>query len=149
MDESSAELIGAVIGGLIGLLAGIVIEVFFILTLRKALLRCSIENRSMSPNLVWLLLVPIFHFIWNFFVVINLANSLHSEFRKRGISTEPFPGKSIGLAYSILSTMQIIPLIGLFIAIPALICFIVYWIKISEYSNKLSIEQTALPAGSH
>ncbi len=35
--------------------------IFYLLTLSKALNRCSPANRSMSPGQVWLLLIPLFN----------------------------------------------------------------------------------------
>lgn len=151
--ESSAGSMGGIASGesvvtsFIFLLIGVLIisiiiaRIFYILTLRKALLQCSIENRAMSPGLVWLLLIPIFNFIWNFIVVINIANSLHAEFKKRGITTDPYPGKNIGLAYSIMEALAIIPVLGLITEIPGIICWIVYWVTISNYSNRLLNKQ--------
>ena len=78
-------------------------EVFFILTLQKALQRCSPENRVMSPGSTWLLLIPVFNLIWMFIIVTQMAESLEREFRKRDIPVEPSPGKSIGLAWCILT----------------------------------------------
>jgi hypothetical protein len=103
--------------------------IFYMLTLQKALQRCSPECRAMSPGLVWLLLIPFFHIVWNFVVVINVAKSLGCEFRKRGIAEEPAPGQTMGII----------------MAVTALICgpvwlvfWILYWVKISGYSERLA-----------
>ena len=125
------------LGALIVLAIMIIPAIFYLLTLQKALNRCSVENRTMTPGTVWLLLIPLFNIVWQFIVVIKISESLHNEFVKRNIQAEPQPGKSLGLAFCILGVCSIIPLIGFVASLAALICWIMYWVKISGYSNKL------------
>jgi hypothetical protein len=124
--------------------------IFFLLTLQKALNRCSIESRTMTPGSVWLLLIPVFNLIWQYIVVARISRSLHNEFTKRNISENPKPGKSLGIAYCTLGLFSILLLFGvgegklfasalfalLFIA--ASVCWISYWVLISGYSSKLA-----------
>ena len=71
--------------------------IFYLRTLQKALNRCSVEARTLSPGLVWLMFIPLFNLIWHFMVVTNLSKSLGNEFRQRGISAEGNPGQGLGL----------------------------------------------------
>ena len=138
---------------IIGLLVGIFVvfaillipTIFYLLTLQKALNRCSPENRAMQPGMVWLMLIPLFNLIWHFLVVINLAKSLGAELQKRGIAEEPEPGKTIGLAMCILGACGLIPLLGGLCSLGSLVCWIVYWVKIAGFSNKLALP-AATPA---
>lgn len=109
----------------------------YVLTLQKALNRCSPENRAMEPGLIWLLLIPCVNLIWHFFVVLNMAKSLGAEFQKRGIAEEPEPGKMLGLVMCILACCGVIPIIGGLFGLAYLICWIIYWVKIAGYSKKL------------
>ena len=59
----------------------ILVYVLFYLTQRKALRRCSVPNRTMSPGLVWLQWIPFFNLAWQFFVVKAVSQSLENEFR--------------------------------------------------------------------
>jgi hypothetical protein len=103
--------------------------IFYLLTLQKALNRCSPENRAMQPGMVWLMLIPLFNVVWQFFVVLNLAKSLAAEFQKRGIAEDPNPGQTLGLVMCI----------GNLICGPVgLICWIIYWVKIAGYSAKIA-----------
>lgn len=114
--------------------------IFYILTLSKALKRCAPENQAMPPDNVWLLLIPLFSIVWQFIVVTNIAKSLAAEFRARDIHTDEVePGKSIGLAYCILNCCAIIPLLGILAGIAGLICWILYWVKIDNYSSQISM----------
>jgi hypothetical protein len=139
----------AIVVGLIGLVITLVVTIFFILTLQKALNRCSPENRAMPAGQMWLLLIPIFNLVWNFFVVLNMAKSLGAEFTKRGIAAEPEPGKTLGLAYAIVAAASIviswIPCVGSLAGIAIIVLWIMYWVKIHGYSNQLAAPATAVP----
>lgn len=130
---SMALLVGALIAFAILLMPG----VFYILTLQKALNRCAPESRAMEPAMVWLLLVPCFNVIWDFFVVINMSKSLAAEFQRRGMSEDPEPGKKLGLIMCILACCLPIPFLGFACFLGCLVCWIMYWIKIAGYSKKL------------
>ncbi len=92
----------------------------------------------MSPGMVWLQLVPCVGIVWEFFVVIHVADSLEKEFTMRGLPIEPKPGRGVGLAMCILNVVGVIPYLGLLAAIPALICWILYWVKIAGYSKQIA-----------
>ena len=111
--------------------------IFFILTQQRALSKCSPANQTMSPGLTWLQIIPLFGFIWQFFVVSALANSLGNEFRTRGIQEEDRPGYGVGLAMCITRVCVIIPILGFFSLIASLVLWIVYWVKIAGFSREL------------
>ncbi len=127
-----------IFGALIGCVILFIPAIFYNLTLQKALNRCAPENRAMAPGLVWLLFIPLFNLVWHFFVVINMAKSLAAEFQKRGIAEEPQPGKTLGLVMCILACCGIIPFLGILCSLAALVCWIIYWIKIAGYSGKIA-----------
>ena len=138
-DHANAAVAGlVVVMVVVGIILSLAITIFFILTLQKALNRCSPENRAMQPGMTWLLLIPLFNIVWIFFVVINMAKSLGAEFQKRGIAAEPEPGKTLGLAYAILAICSAIPFVGFLAGIGCVVCFIMYWVKINGYANQLA-----------
>lgn len=112
--------------------------ILYLITLQRALSRCALESRTMSPGLVWLSIIPLFSLIWNFFVVNALSGSLHREFTRRGIPEEPQPGRSLGLAFSILCALSLIPFINLLTVVGAIVCWILYWIRIAGYSARIA-----------
>jgi hypothetical protein len=122
--------------------------IFYILTLQKALEQCTPVSRTMEPALVWLLLVPFVHLVFSFFVVLALSRSLANEFANRRVTIpDPAPGQAVGLAMSICGCCCVIPLLG-FVAIWAfLVLWIIYWVKIADYSRRLSMFPGAMPAG--
>lgn len=130
-----------------GFVIALLPTIFYLLTLQKALNRCAVQNRTISPGQVWLLLIPLFNFIWNFIVVSRVSSSLANEFRMRKLTVEQDPGKTLGLAYSILLLCSIIPLLGFLSALGALVCWIIYWIKIADYSGRIAMPAAAGTAG--
>ena len=131
IDAGGVVLILIVIGIML------VPAIFYLLTLQKALERCSIESRTTSPGSVWLLLIPLFNLVWLFIIVTKISESLHNEFTKRNIPEDPQPGKSLGITYAVLVVCSIIPLLGILASLAALVCWILYWVKIAGYSKKL------------
>jgi len=122
--------------------------IFYILTLRDAVNKCAPASRTIDPGLIWLLLVPLVNVVFHFFVVLGLAQTLRNEFNRRGIRVaEPAPGQSIGLAMCICACCGIIPLLGMLAVLAQLILWIIYWVKIAEYSRKLDGELLATPSG--
>ena len=111
---------------------------FFLLTLQKALKRCDKESRTASPGSVWLMFVPLFGLVWQFIIVLRISESLHNEFTKRKINEDPEPGKLVGWVMCILNVISVIPVIGVLGGVGSLVCWINYWIHISQYSNKLA-----------
>ena len=127
-------ILGLVVAA-IGRLAAVI---FYLLTLQRAISRCSPECRAMPPGLVWLYLIPCAGIIWNFFLVINVARSLGKEFRKRGIAVNGNPTFGIGLTMAILLAVSIIPYVNC-LTLPAWFVFlIIYWVKVAGCSKQLA-----------
>lgn len=125
------------------LCVGIAIAIFYILTLSRALEKCAPQSRTMQPGMVWLLLVPLFNLVWQFFVVMAMSNSLGNEFRARGVvNAPPEPGKQLGLGMSVCAVCAIIPFVGVLAGLANLVLWIMYWVKMAEFSRMLD-----LPAG--
>ena len=140
MDSNHSDTLvsmGIIIGALIVFAIFLIPTIFYILTLQKALNRCAPESRAMEPAMVWLLLVPCFNVIWQFFVVINMSKSLAAEFQRRGITEEAEPGKKLGLIMCILLCCSVIPFLGIACDVGYIVCWIMYWIKIAGFSKKI------------
>ena len=127
MDQSQSQELVAGLGMLTVALVVIAImlvpAIFYLLTLQKTLNRCSPECRAMNPGMVWLMLIPLFNVVWQFFVVIKIAKSLGAEFQKRGLAKDPNPGQTLGL-----------------------VCWILYWVKIAGYSGRIAAPPAAVAA---
>ena len=116
--------------------------IFFILTLRKAVLRCEVESREISPGSIWLLLLPLFNLIWQFYVVTKLSMTLGKELNRKGIESPANPAQSIGIAMCIFQVLTLIPIVGAISGIVGFVLWIVYWVKIANFSSQLVVIKT-------
>jgi hypothetical protein len=131
----------------------LVLYIFYLLTLQRALSRVSPRNRLMEPGHVWLMFVPCLNIVWMFLIAIRVPDSLKNEFQSRGQDDGGDYGKSIGLTYCILSligsavgqvlnvveeTRPIATFASLGISCLNFICLIVFWVKIANYSKRLA-----------
>lgn len=121
--------------------------VLFLITLQEAFKKCSPASRTMQPGKVWLWLIPLFGLVWQFIVVLNLAESLANEFARIGISIpKPAPGRSIGVAFCICNCFLLVPRLGGVAGLVGLVLWIVYWVRIASYSRQLDSHRVASPA---
>jgi hypothetical protein len=117
--------------------------VLYLYSLEKALARCDEHSLTTSPESVWLMLIPVFNLVYQFFLVGHVATSLGNEFVRRGISSDDRDhGKALGVAMCVLNVVTFACSRSesgappLFLA--ALVCWIVYWRKIARYSAMLA-----------
>jgi hypothetical protein len=149
-SADAGDLLGAgvvLVFALVMLAGGLLLDIFYLLSMSKALNRCSPENRKMSPGMVWLMLVPLLGIVWQYMVVDAVSTSLGLEFRKRGmVLASEKPHFGIGLTSCIANTIYLmtfwIPFVGSCIGLPTsitgLVCLIIFWVKISGMSNELA-----------
>jgi hypothetical protein len=120
------------------LLVFLIPVIFFLITLQNTLRIISPENRKMPPGNVWLVLIPVFGFIWQFIIVSRLSDSIHDECVRLNVDpNEERPTYSIGLVYCISSAASLIPIIKMIGALVALVSWIMYWIKVNQYRKLL------------
>jgi hypothetical protein len=128
----------------IGFLCFLLPGIFYILTLQKALRKCAPSSVTLEPGLIWLYLVPFVNIIFHFFIVLGMAKSLGNEFRRRGVVAEPEPGKALGLTMCICACGFMIPILGQLALLGHLVLWIVYWVKIADYSRMLDVMPVAV-----
>ena len=150
-DTMMAFLAGMCLFILLFAAAAIVIMIFFLLSLQRCFESISPKNRAMSPGMVWLVLIPLFGIVWNFFVVTRLANSAKKEAAEYGISDIGDGGYGIGLTFCILNVANIvisfIPFVGALSGLAIFVLFIIYWVKVSGMTKIFQTAQreTAAP----
>ncbi|HLZ86161.1 MAG TPA: hypothetical protein VKQ52_02925 [Puia sp.] len=143
------------------LLCFLIPAIFFLLTEQNTLRRIKRENRLMHPGLVWLQIIPLFGQVWQFIVVSRIAGSIRNEMASwhnesifgadealvEGGYGRPTLG--IGIAYCTINVLLIIfnlsnrahyvaldTLVGS-LALAQIICWIIYWVQLARYKNKL------------
>jgi hypothetical protein len=121
------------------------IQIFFCLSMSKALNQCAESNREMSPGLVWLFLIPCFNMIWLIFITLWVPASLKKEFESRGIEDGGDYGKTMGLIGSIcllanlvLSCIPFINYCSWIVGLVGFVLWIVFWVQVVGYSGKLA-----------
>lgn len=120
----------------------IVVGILFLLTLSKALGKCSPRNRAMEPGLVFLNLIPLFNLFWMFITVLRVAESLDNEYRDRRMSGGGDFGKNLGLATCIIYIVYAVAIntqatVGFILGIGWLVVWIMYWVRIATLSGDL------------
>jgi protein-S-isoprenylcysteine O-methyltransferase Ste14 len=137
--RDASFLVVLVLGMLFILAIGIAIAIFFYLTLSKCLSRIRPENRDMEPAMVWLNLIPCFHLVWIFITINRIGSSLQREFRYRRWRTESENfGVGVGTAYAVLLAVSSIPYLNTLSFVPLIVCWIIYWVQIANYSSRLA-----------
>ncbi len=144
---------------LIILLAFLIPAIFFLLTQQKTLQAVDIYNRSMGPGRVWLQLIPFFGLLWQFLVVIRIAESIGKEMTAwnndsiLGFSDAADvenagkkPTLFIGITYCLLivigysgSIFYKGPKAYIFglVTIAGMICWAIYWVQLIVHTRKL------------
>ena len=117
------------------LVLGLIIPwIYYLKTLKKSLVLTQ-KHHGISPNLVLLLLIPIFSLGWQFYILTNITKGIKGKCKE--IEKDCGDGGwSIGLAYSILACCGVIPYLGVIAGLGAFITWIIYWSKIANF-NKL------------
>ena len=131
---------------LIAILIGLAVSIVICLIITKCFQRIPREHRQMEPGMVWLLLIPCFNLVWNFFVWIRLANSYKSYFSAAGVTDVGDCGYTINLAYCIATVCCLVPCLNYLAAIVSLILLILRLIKANELKNRIpEAEQMPTP----
>jgi hypothetical protein len=120
------------------LVCGIPIMIVWMVVMNKALDQVSHDLRRMEPNAVWLCLIPLFGFVWQFLVAGAVAEGIAKELLARNMyPKEDKPGYGYALSGCILVCCCIIPFVGVCVAVIGLILLVVHMIKIAEYNSIL------------
>ena len=102
ISQQDQDIIEIILLILLGIIILNIPLFFYLFSLRNTINKISIENRKIQSGQVWLMLIPLFGFVWQFFIVNRMAASLKAEFTKRNIQIEDKPGFTIGIVYCIL-----------------------------------------------
>jgi hypothetical protein len=112
----------------------IVPVIFFLITLQNTLKIIEPQNRRMQPGNVWLLLIPLFGFVWSFIMVTAIADSCKTQLEQYGIFYEQRPTYNVGIGWAVCLALSIV--VGLF-SIISLVMLITYWVKVNDVRKQL------------
>lgn len=113
-----------------------------------ALLPAFLDEKKVAPYTVFFTAIQyigmVFVFMWAFYLVNKISESLEAEFLKRNISESSKPTWNIGIIMCIANTITIVggveylaTVAGL-ASLVSLVAWIVYWGKTREYRIKLN-----------
>jgi hypothetical protein len=120
------------------MLIGIAINVFIcylVFTLYKAV---PAQFRQMDPGLVWLMLIPLFNLVWNFFVFPKLSESYERALQAQGNSSAGNCNAGLALALPITWACVLVPCIGMVAGLAALVILIIYLVKMFDLKTRLA-----------
>lgn len=143
MSDSQSSALAAMLGGgclifvLLGLVIGITIAVFYILTMQKALNLAGERHQKMQPGMVWLMLIPLFNLVWHFFVVKNVSESIKSWAAESGAKVDD-AGYTVGLIACIAQCCGIVPVVNILAGPVGLVCVIIWWVKVAGFNKLMS-----------
>jgi hypothetical protein len=126
----------------------VAVAILFLLTQYNTLKAIQPQNRTIAPGQVWLQLIPLFNLVWQFIVVHRISESIDRERSSNNFSFEEShpiqwhpqgnrPTYQIGMAMCILNVLGWAPLLGTLARIAGLICWIVYWVQLSNNKNQI------------
>ena len=137
MDQMTMfHLISGVVGISL-LLVLIVVHIIIIIFVYNDYQSVPPSFRKLEPGLVWLLLIPCFPVVWNFWVFPRLAESYKAYFDSVGDQSVGNCGGDLALAYCICSAVSIIPYLGCLTGIGALVLLIMFLVKAQELKNRI------------
>jgi hypothetical protein len=129
----------------IALIIGFGIAIVICFLLSDALKRLPKEFRKMEPGMVWLLLIPCFNMVWNFFVFPKISESYSAYFAVQGRNDVGDAGGRLGLAYAICVPCGLIPCVGYVASLAALVLLIIYLVKITKLKNQIAGQPPMAP----
>lgn len=138
-DAGAAAALATMLIPILVILAIVIgIQIFFCLTLSKALKQVRPDLRELEPGMVWLYLIPLFNLYWVFVITSKVPASLKAEFYERGMGKRGDDyGANTGKWFAICTIASIVPFIGGCFGLVGLVMWIMFWVKIAGYSKEL------------
>ena len=117
---------------LVAVVIGLAIAIWVCYFLYTCYDRIPPPHRKLEPWHVWLMLIPCFGIIWQFFVYPRLGQSYRSYFNEQGRTDVGDCGEQLGLWVAICGAAGCIPYIGGCFSIIALVLLIIFLVKASN-----------------
>lgn len=118
------------VAALIGLAIGLAIAAVICWLISGCLKLLPQECREMEPGMVWLLMIPLFNLVWNFFVFPKTSRSFQRYFAAKGRTEFGDCGEKIGLWCAICYVLCVVPCVNYVAGPAALVLLIIYLVKV-------------------
>ena len=140
--DEAAAIAGLIMAGLVTLAITLAISLAILIVicalLHSALARVPPEHRTMSPGLVWLLLIPLFGIVWNFFVFLRIPESYKSYFTAQGRTDVGDCARGVGMWYAICGALSFVPCLSYLAGPAALVLLIIFLVKVLGLKGQIS-----------
>jgi hypothetical protein len=113
---------------------------FYCLTLQRCMTLIKPENRKTKPTSVWYMFAIPFNFVEDFFIVINIANSLEAEKKSNDkLKNISDFGMISGIGWSIAQILSFIPnYVGQIAGLLGMILVIYHWLQIANINKTIA-----------
>lgn len=115
----------------------VLIHVFYNKTMIDVMSYVRPSNRQTSASNILLNYIPLFGIVYSFIVYPKICDSIKKEHEDLGISDRSDYGKGLALALCILIVAMVIPFLNFLAFLPAIIVWILFWVKMDGYKNEL------------
>ncbi|HEV7280127.1 MAG TPA: hypothetical protein VGN57_07945 [Pirellulaceae bacterium] len=128
-DPDTVELIIvlAVFGGV--MLFGLCIQAFVCWITAKTAAAIPQQFREVEPGLVWLLLIPCFPLVWNFFVFPKIASGYQRYFHAMGQYQHGDCGAGLALWFCLCAVFSVVPIVQYIASLAWFILVIILLVK--------------------
>jgi hypothetical protein len=116
----------------IAVLVGLAIQIVFLYLISSWFSTVPPNFRTMEPWQVWLLLIPCFNIIWNFFVYQRIPQSFQNYFNSQGRYDQGDCGTQVGLWYAICVICSAVPIVNYVAGPAALVLWIIFLVKLYQ-----------------
>jgi hypothetical protein len=95
------------------------------------------QFRKQQPGLAFLLLIPVFSLVWNFFVHPKVAESIKAYYDAQGVPTNGDCGASLALWLCICCVCSLVPFLGMFAGVAGLVLMILFYVKAFDLTARI------------
>lgn len=119
------------------LLVQYIIQIYYLLSVRKLMTAIRPHNRMINPDLIWLGLIPVFRFVWPFVMNPLVCGSVKRDMEESGIDEYGDYGRFMGIAYPFLGLAKNFIPFGSLVSIPEFLVWVFFWMKLNEYRKRI------------
>ncbi|MCH2182996.1 MAG: hypothetical protein MK108_13415 [Mariniblastus sp.] len=93
--------------------------------------------QTLSPGLIWLLLVPLANLVIMLLIVLQVPDAFRKYFDHVGDSSVGDCGKLVGQIWAIATLCCFVPVVNYVAVFPAIACMILFTVKLWELAGKI------------
>lgn len=126
----------------VSLVVGLAIQIFICYLLFSLQNAVPPQFRTFQPGMVWLLMIPCFALVWNFFVYIPISKSYQNYFRSIGRYDVGDCGEQLGLWFCVCVCLNLVPFVNYIAGPAAFIMMIIFLVKMFGLKGQIQATGT-------